>query len=61
MDINTLRIAVTVVSFMVFCGIVSWAWSKRSRTAFEEAANQPIADDDLPESGTADKAGGESL
>jgi len=55
MDINTLRIAVTVISFMVFCGIVNWAWSKRS--AFDEAANQPIADNDLPESATPEKSG----
>ena len=46
MDVNTLRIAVTVLSFVAFIGIVSWAWSRRNRAAFDEAAQLPCLDDD---------------
>jgi cytochrome c oxidase cbb3-type subunit IV len=48
MDINDLRILITVVSFAVFAGIVAWAWSSRQRARFDEAANLPFADSDLP-------------
>lgn len=38
----------TVVSFATFIGIVVWAYSKKRRRAFDEAANAPFAlpDDD---------------
>jgi cytochrome c oxidase cbb3-type subunit 4 len=45
LDINTLRAAVTVVSFTVFLGIIAWAWSKRRATDFDEAANLPFEQD----------------
>ena len=38
MDINTLRSIVTVVAFAVFIGIVLWAYSDRSKAAFDQAA-----------------------
>jgi len=40
--------AITVLSFLTFIGIVAWAYSRRRRGAFEEAANAPFAlpDDD---------------
>ena len=46
MDINTLRAIVTVVTFVVFIGIVTWAWSRRNQAAFEEAAQLPFRQDD---------------
>ena len=46
MDINDMRSAVTVVSFLVFVGIVAWAWSKRNKSNFDEAAQLPFANDD---------------
>ena len=46
MDINLLRSIVTVVAFVVFIGIVVWAWSVRNRTRFEEAARLPFENDD---------------
>jgi cytochrome c oxidase cbb3-type subunit 4 len=46
MDIDGLRIAITLVSFIVFIGIVLWAWSKRNKAAFAEAADLPFTDDD---------------
>jgi len=49
---SVLASAMTVVSFATFLGIVAWAWSKRRRAAFEEAANAPFAlPDDVDESG----------
>ena len=48
MDINTIRSLVTVLSFAVFLGIVFWAWSAKRKPAFDEAANLPFTDDDVP-------------
>jgi cytochrome c oxidase cbb3-type subunit 4 len=48
MDINDLRTIITALSFVVFAGIVFWAYSSRQRARFEEAANLPFADSDLP-------------
>ena len=48
LTVNELRILITVISFIVFAGIVYWAYSGRQRKRFEEAANLPFADDDLP-------------
>jgi len=45
MDINTLRSAVTVISLLVFLGIVAWAWSRRNREHFDEAARLPFQDE----------------
>ena len=44
-DINTLRSAATVVSFLTFIGIVWWACSKRRAKDFSEAANLPFEQD----------------
>lgn len=46
MDINDVRSAVTVISFLTFLGIVAWAWSKRNKKAFDDAANLPFQDDE---------------
>ena len=45
MDVNDLRSAVTVFSLVVFLGIVGWAWSKRNRDSFDEAAQLPFQDE----------------
>ena len=44
-DVNTLRSAATVVSFVTFVGIVWWAWSRRRVSDFNEAANLPFEQD----------------
>lgn len=44
MDVNDARSAVTVLSLIVFVGIVVWAWSGRRRRSFDEAAQLPFAD-----------------
>ena len=44
MDVNTLRIAVTLLSFLAFIGIVAFAWSRRNQGAFSEAERLPFLD-----------------
>lgn len=48
MEINDLRIVVTVLGFVCFLGICAWAYSKHAKTGFDEAAQLPLTDDDLP-------------
>ena len=43
-DLNFVRVAVTLLSFVTFLGIVAWALAKRNRNAFDEAALLPFAD-----------------
>jgi len=45
MDINDLRVGVTLLSFVVFGAIAWWAWSGRNRERFAEAAMLPFADE----------------
>jgi cytochrome c oxidase cbb3-type subunit IV len=45
MDVNLLRILVTVASFTLFIGIVVWAWRNRNTTDFKDAANLPFDED----------------
>ena len=44
MDLTMLRSLVTLVSFVVFVGIVWWALSARNRQRFDEAAMLPFAE-----------------
>ena len=44
-DINTLRILVTVISFITFIGIMIWAYSRRNAADFEEASKLPFGQD----------------
>ena len=44
MDLDFIRYAVTVLSFVVFGGIVAWALSPRNRAAFDEAQQLPFID-----------------
>ena len=45
MDINDLRSIITVLTFLMFVGIVWWAYSSHRKTAFDEAAMLPFEDD----------------
>jgi cytochrome c oxidase cbb3-type subunit IV len=45
MDVTTLRIAATLVSFATFLGILAWAFARRHRASFEEAARLPFEQD----------------
>jgi cytochrome c oxidase cbb3-type subunit 4 len=44
MDMNDLRIVVTVLSFVTFIGIFVWAWQRRNAAGFLEAAQLPFLD-----------------
>jgi cytochrome c oxidase cbb3-type subunit 4 len=44
-DINTLRSLATVTSFVVFIGIMVWAYSRRNAADFDEAAKLPFDQD----------------
>jgi cytochrome c oxidase cbb3-type subunit 4 len=48
MDINDLRAAITLLAFIAFLGIVFWAYHRKSRRGFDEAAQLPFADDTQP-------------
>ncbi len=48
MDVNDLRTIITTISFVLFAGIVYWAYSNRQRSRFEEASNLPFAEPELP-------------
>ncbi|AVO42273.1 cbb3-type cytochrome oxidase subunit 3 [Simplicispira suum] len=45
MDVTTLRIIFTLLSFACFLGIAVWAYSGRNRERFEEAAQLPFEQD----------------
>jgi len=42
LDVTTLRIAATLVSFATFLAIAWWACSSRNRSRFDEAARVPF-------------------
>lgn len=45
MDVITLRSIFTVACLCVFVGIVVWAFSRRNKAQFEEAARLPLSED----------------
>ncbi len=45
MDINDLRITVTVLGLVLFLSLVRWAYSRRQRAGFDEAAQLPFLDE----------------
>lgn len=51
MDINDLRSLTTLFMFVVFIGIVVWAWASRRQAGFSDAAQLPFMDD-LPPAGS---------
>ncbi len=46
MDINTLRIAITVVLFAAFLGIVYWAYLPSRRQALDRQGRSILEDDE---------------
>ncbi len=46
MDIGTVHSIWTVILFSSFIGIVVWAFSKRQKSRFDEAANLVFADEE---------------
>jgi cbb3-type cytochrome oxidase subunit 3 len=45
-DINTLRIAITLVSFAAFLGIVAWAYRPARKPLLDEEARRILEDRD---------------
>ena len=45
MDINDIRAALTVASFLAFVGIVVWAYSARRKQRFDRAARSVLEED----------------
>jgi len=45
MDITILRIAATLASFATFLGIAWWAYARRNRGRFDQAARIPFDQD----------------
>jgi cytochrome c oxidase cbb3-type subunit 4 len=48
MDINIIREAITVISFIIFVGILAWAYGKGSKRGFDQAALIPFQESDDP-------------
>ena len=48
LDMNTLRIAVTVVSFLAFVGILAWVAASRNKARFDAASRLPFEEGDEP-------------
>lgn len=42
MDLNFLRSIVTVIAFVLFIGILIWAYLPSRKSQFDEAANLPF-------------------
>lgn len=51
MDITDLRGISAIMVMVGFIGLVVWAYSKRQKASFDEAANLPFADEDSHNSG----------
>jgi cytochrome c oxidase cbb3-type subunit 4 len=47
MDLNDIRVGITVLAMISFLGIVAWAWSSRRNADFEAAARLPLEEDDV--------------
>ena len=47
MDINDLRGLSTVLLMITFIGMCFWAYDKKRKKSFDDAANLPFADEEL--------------
>ena len=45
MDLNDVRVVLTVLGLLGFLAIVAWAYSKSARKGFKEASELPFADE----------------
>ncbi len=48
MDINDFRSLITVLGLVCFLAICAWAYSKHAKAGFDEAAQLPLTEDELP-------------
>ncbi len=56
MDINDMRSAVTVVSFLLFLALVAYTWNRRRKAEYDEAANLPFAGEQDPQEFRGDRS-----
>lgn len=49
MDIGTIHSIWTIVLFVCFIGVVWWAYGKKRKARFDEAANLIFADEQQPQ------------
>jgi cytochrome c oxidase cbb3-type subunit IV len=49
MDINDLRILVTLLGLCLFIALLMWAWRPARRAEHDAAAQLPFLDDGMPE------------
>ncbi len=49
MDINVIRGLATLAAFIAFISVVCWAYSKKRKDDFDQAAALPFADEPQPE------------
>jgi cytochrome c oxidase cbb3-type subunit 4 len=49
MDVNDLRIAVTVISLLLFIGVVMHTWSRRRRAEYDFAERLPFMEEAEPQ------------
>lgn len=45
MDLTTMRSAATVICLVIFLAIVVWAYARRNKSRFDEAARLPFEQD----------------
>jgi cytochrome c oxidase cbb3-type subunit IV len=46
MDVNDLRVAVTLISLVLFLALMAHTWSRRRQAEYEAAARLPFLEDD---------------
>jgi len=49
-DLNDVRSAFSVIMFFLLAGVYVWAWSKKRKKDFNEAANLPFDEPEYPAS-----------
>jgi cytochrome c oxidase cbb3-type subunit 4 len=47
-DINIWRSIITLLSLVLFVGLMVWTWNRKRHHAFDEAARLPFLDDEVP-------------
>lgn len=59
MDINDLRVVLLVLAFIAFIGICVWAYSRKRKRDFDEAARLPFSGKEFGENDAAGKRKGD--
>jgi cytochrome c oxidase cbb3-type subunit IV len=52
MDINLMRSVVTLITFILFLGIMVWTWQRSRKSAFDAAAALPFQGENTEELAT---------